>query len=89
MFSQQYVTPTRSGYFPEPPSSDFASEPSPFSFPPIGMPQNDGAQHTGDELIGRPIYFTQGPFEGRTVRAELLEIQKADLGRKSVPLAVP
>ena len=32
--------------------------------------------------IGQPVYFTSGQFKGRWMRAELLEIQKADLGRK-------
>ncbi|PPQ92200.1 hypothetical protein CVT25_008974 [Psilocybe cyanescens] len=36
----------------------------------------------GTALIGRPIYFTSGPYVGRTIRTELHEIQKADLGRK-------
>ncbi|KZP33386.1 hypothetical protein FIBSPDRAFT_810621 [Athelia psychrophila] len=31
---------------------------------------------------GEPIYFTTGQFEGKTVRAELIEVQKAELGRK-------
>ncbi|THU96916.1 hypothetical protein K435DRAFT_616575, partial [Dendrothele bispora CBS 962.96] len=34
-----------------------------------------------------PIRFTSGQFSGRTIRAELEEIQKADLGRK--PLDPP
>lgn len=32
--------------------------------------------------IGSYVSFASGPFAGRTVRAELTEIQKADLGRK-------
>ncbi|KIM54045.1 hypothetical protein SCLCIDRAFT_1222348 [Scleroderma citrinum Foug A] len=32
--------------------------------------------------INRPIHFASGHFEGQTIRAELEEIQKADLGRK-------
>ncbi|THU88104.1 hypothetical protein K435DRAFT_680440 [Dendrothele bispora CBS 962.96] len=32
--------------------------------------------------VGHPIRFTSGQFSGRTIRAELEEIQKADLGRK-------
>ncbi|KAI0372687.1 hypothetical protein BV20DRAFT_978121 [Pilatotrama ljubarskyi] len=32
--------------------------------------------------IGQPVSFSGGIFAGRTVRAELEEIQKADLGRK-------
>ncbi|KAI6015040.1 velvet factor-domain-containing protein [Pisolithus orientalis] len=32
--------------------------------------------------INRPIHFASGYFQGQTIRAELKEIQKADLGRK-------
>ncbi|TFK75747.1 hypothetical protein BDN72DRAFT_867976 [Pluteus cervinus] len=32
--------------------------------------------------MGRPIRFETGQFSGQTIRAELHEIQKADLGRK-------
>jgi hypothetical protein len=40
-------------------------------------------QNSGN--IGQPIRFAAGQFAGRTVRAELCEVQKADLGRKWVP----
>ncbi|KAK7460799.1 hypothetical protein VKT23_008728 [Stygiomarasmius scandens] len=44
---------------------------------------NAGAMYpTGMGYMGRPIRFTSGQFSGRTIRAELQEIQKADLGRK-------
>ncbi|KDQ56818.1 hypothetical protein JAAARDRAFT_158048 [Jaapia argillacea MUCL 33604] len=33
-------------------------------------------------LIGRPVYFSQGQFAGLTIRAELHELQSANLGRK-------
>lgn len=33
-------------------------------------------------LVGRPILFTEGQFEGRTIRAELHELQAAAFGRK-------
>ena len=35
-----------------------------------------------DLRIGEPIHFSTGQFAGRTVRAELIEVQKAELGRK-------
>lgn len=35
-----------------------------------------------DGLIGRPVTFASGQFEGRTLRTEIIELQKADLGRK-------
>lgn len=34
------------------------------------------------DMIGHPIHFLTGQFAGQTIRAELDEIQKADLGRK-------
>jgi hypothetical protein len=33
--------------------------------------------------IGQPIPFLAGGFAGQTIRTELFEIQKADLGRKA------
>ena len=36
------------------------------------------------DLIGRAVQFSTGQFAGQTIRMELQEIQKADLGRKSV-----
>ena len=36
------------------------------------------------DLIGRAVHFSTGQFTGQTIRMELQEIQKADLGRKSV-----
>lgn len=38
-------------------------------------------RHT-TRAIGAPLTFATGPFAGRTVRAEIVEVQKADLGRK-------
>ncbi|KAH9931951.1 velvet factor-domain-containing protein [Fomitopsis serialis] len=34
-------------------------------------------------IIGRPVLFSEGPFAGRTIRAQLVELQKADLGAES------
>ncbi|TFK88602.1 hypothetical protein K466DRAFT_585407 [Polyporus arcularius HHB13444] len=36
----------------------------------------------GPSTVGGPIYFTHGPFAGKTVRTSAAEIQKADIGRK-------
>ncbi|EMD36538.1 hypothetical protein CERSUDRAFT_124320 [Gelatoporia subvermispora B] len=36
----------------------------------------------GSPELGAPVTFIIGPFAGRTIRAELLEVQKAQLGRK-------
>ncbi|KAG8933348.1 hypothetical protein FRC02_012101 [Tulasnella sp. 418] len=35
-----------------------------------------------DSTIGKPITYSSGPYAGRTIRAELHEYQKPDLGRK-------
>ncbi|KAH7920430.1 hypothetical protein BV22DRAFT_1098145 [Leucogyrophana mollusca] len=40
------------------------------------------ARRTTLSCINNPIDFTTGQFVGQTIRAELVEIQKADLGRK-------
>lgn len=37
--------------------------------------------------MSAPISFTTGPFAGWTVRGELKELQKADMGRKYVDKA--
>jgi hypothetical protein len=39
-------------------------------------------QPHGTDLIDRPILFSTGQFAGQTIRAELREVQQADLGRK-------
>ncbi len=36
----------------------------------------------GPSIVGGPVYFTHGPFAGKTVRTSAAEIQKADIGRK-------
>ncbi|KAH9474682.1 putative velvet family sexual development regulator [Psilocybe cubensis] len=54
--------------------------PSPLLSPPSGRAVLHPER--GTALIGRPIYFQSGPYVGRTIRTELHEIQKADLGRK-------
>jgi len=43
---------------------------------------HDGYQRHGTDLIGHPIPFVSGQFSGQTIRAELREVQQADLGRK-------
>jgi hypothetical protein len=37
---------------------------------------------TSLSYINTPIHFVSGQFQGRCIRTELVEIQKADLGRK-------
>ena len=44
----------------------------------------DSHQPHGTDLIGRPILFASGQFAGQAVRAELRELQQANLGRKYV-----
>jgi len=54
------------------------------------MNPNANARHTDGNAggyhqptaIGQPIYFVAGQFAGQTVRAELRELQSAELGRK-------
>ncbi|KAF5365321.1 hypothetical protein D9758_005438 [Tetrapyrgos nigripes] len=48
----------------------------------LGRTGSGAMEPTGMGHVGRPIFFTAGQFKGRTIRAELVEIQKADLGRK-------
>lgn len=43
---------------------------------------HQSARRTTLSCINAPIHFSSGQFRGRCVRAELVEIQKADLGRK-------
>lgn len=45
------------------------------------MSQNIHQAH-GTDRINQPIPFVSGQFSGQTIRAELREIQQADLGRK-------
>lgn len=33
-------------------------------------------------MSSRPVHFIAGPLAGRTIRVELIELQKADVGRK-------
>ncbi|TFK31472.1 velvet factor-domain-containing protein [Crucibulum laeve] len=47
---------------------------------PYQQPQQH--QTRGPDPTGQAIHFTSGQFAGKTIRAELYEIQKADLGRK-------
>ncbi|EJD01948.1 uncharacterized protein FOMMEDRAFT_141163 [Fomitiporia mediterranea MF3/22] len=45
-------------------------------------PTNLAARRHTTSDIGKWKTFATGPFAGRTVRAEIIEVQKADLGRK-------
>ena len=42
----------------------------------------DTSHSTPLRVIGVPLNFSTGQFAGKHVRAELIELQKADLGRK-------
>ncbi|KAF9224844.1 hypothetical protein BS17DRAFT_751767 [Gyrodon lividus] len=46
------------------------------------MHSSTSPRRTNNSWINLPIHFISGSFEGQTIRAELIEIQKADLGRK-------
>ncbi|KAF8263473.1 hypothetical protein EI94DRAFT_1740872 [Lactarius quietus] len=57
--------------------------------PPTSSPQvrdhdqsRDTSHSTPPRVIGVPLNFSTGQFAGKHVRAELIELQKADLGRK-------
>jgi len=47
-----------------------------------GGPHLSQHQTRGTSPIGLPVHFVTGQFAGQTIRAELEELQKADLGRK-------
>lgn len=49
-----------------------------------GGPHLSQHQTRGTSPIGLPVHFVTGQFAGQTIRAELEELQKADLGRKCV-----
>ncbi|KAF8153134.1 velvet factor-domain-containing protein [Crassisporium funariophilum] len=67
-------------------STRYHSHSSPSSSPVPHHPSMNGQlerpQPHGTDLIGRPVHFVEGQFAGQTLRMELHEIQKADLGRK-------
>lgn len=46
------------------------------------MGDSEQARRPAVSYIGHPIHFITGQFAGQTVRTELVEVQKADLGRK-------
>ncbi|KIK97944.1 hypothetical protein PAXRUDRAFT_9873 [Paxillus rubicundulus Ve08.2h10] len=46
------------------------------------MQLSNSARRINNSWINLPIQFVSGSFQGQTIRAELTEIQKADLGRK-------
>lgn len=73
-----------------PSSSSSHHPPSADTYRPSNLSDTVGSRLS---LINTPIQFTEGQWAGRTVRAELTEIQKADLGRKytliSDPIDIP
>lgn len=46
--------------------------------------ERDSHQHSSSRTIGDPLSFADGQFSGQLIRAQLTELQKADLGRKCV-----
>lgn len=84
-YHTQYSASAPSAH-PPPPQSH--SPPQPSQNPTPAQPQQtpsptltSARRHT-TKSIGKFITFASGPFKGRSVRAELVEVQKADLGRK-------
>jgi hypothetical protein len=73
-------------YHPFPPQNDNAPYPhqDPFQQPSTSQKGNDPSSQSPLRPIGAPLHFTTGQFTGKHVRAELIELQKADLGRKFV-----
>ena len=64
-------------------SSSPSASPSDFQHLSSGHDSHHHQPH-GTDLIGRAVQFSTGQFAGQTIRMEMQEIQKADLGRKSV-----
>lgn len=48
----------------------------------IRMGDAHEARRPAVSYIGQPIHFASGQFAGQTVRTKLIEVQKAELGRK-------
>lgn len=46
------------------------------------MSSSTPPRRTSNSCVNLPIHFASGSFAGQAIRAELTEIQKADLGRK-------
>lgn len=63
-------------------SAPAPTAPPPSAHAPQATPAVANARRHTTAAIGSPITFYTGPFAGRTVRAEIKEVQKADLGRK-------
>ncbi|KAF8964749.1 velvet factor-domain-containing protein [Flammula alnicola] len=91
MYSQYHLNrqPQAAPYQPQaapaPSSTHYSSQSSQSSSvpsSPTAPHSNRRGQARGADLIGRPVYFSTGPYNGKTIRMELHEIQKADLGRK-------
>ncbi|VDB87162.1 unnamed protein product [Peniophora sp. CBMAI 1063] len=69
--------------------STFSATPTPYVHQPQAAPpggsdssQARAAAANSTRPIGTTLNFTSGQFNGRHVRAQLVELQKADLGRK-------
>ncbi|KAA1471979.1 hypothetical protein DENSPDRAFT_838098 [Dentipellis sp. KUC8613] len=76
-----YGTP----YGSQPPQSYSSSEYSQQAQPSGGHASRQRAQRdsqSDSRKIGNPLSFSTGQFAGQLMRAELVELQKADLGRK-------
>ncbi|KAI0311205.1 velvet factor-domain-containing protein [Amylostereum chailletii] len=82
MYGSPYGAPSHPPYPPAnpypqqaQPSSSRDRDPPRSSHPPVQQPSTSRA-------FGSTLNFTTGQFSGKQVRAELIELQKADLGRK-------
>ncbi|KAH9972551.1 velvet factor-domain-containing protein [Lactifluus volemus] len=84
-FPSQSHPPFQQDPFPQ--QSQQPSQPP--SQPPSTSPQqvrerdqSRDPSHSGPHRVGAPLNFATGQFAGKHVRAQLIELQKADLGRK-------
>jgi hypothetical protein len=67
---------------PQQPSQPPSQPPSAPSQPVRERDQSRDPSHPGPHRVGAPLNFATGQFAGKHVRAQLIELQKADLGRK-------
>ncbi|THH12767.1 hypothetical protein EW146_g7387 [Bondarzewia mesenterica] len=87
MYGHSYQSQPQQGY----PSQDYQQQQQPSSTSTLSRVRDErpSHHHSNTRSIGDPLNFTSGQFSGQLIRAELIELQKADLGRKSVFIPCP
>ncbi|ETW77395.1 developmental regulator VosA [Heterobasidion irregulare TC 32-1] len=80
MYGHPYGSQPQQGYS----SQEYPPQPQPASASSASRSREDRPprHHSSSRSIGDPLNFTSGQFSGQLIRAELVELQKADLGRK-------